>query len=643
MKKKELLKLPKIPSTKSMLEVAINDKEVSDGWGNKSYKYQTYYRAKAYGEILKVCIYERADVFAKVPRHEIYINKAKEKYLTFDNYTEKWKTAKINNLHLTGYKEQRRYYDSGTEKIITKYLQNGYERGYEAIYQFQEGIKANELRTKHRKITDKIDSVMELVPKLPKGFDEWIDVNAMEHSRYIYYEYSRNVIEGYCTYCKSIVPVKNPRHNKEGKCSRCKSDIEFKAAGRVGTIIDDGQVSIVQRTREGYIYRFFTIKRMLRNQEDIQTTKLETYRYIYNKEFDLIGKYEWEEFKSTGKYRWCEEESRGGWYARNHHCASALYTRNIKRVLKDSPLRYSALELLLKQQKEIKFDNFCKGYKEAPQIEYLIKLGLYKLTMELVRGRYSGKIIRRGKNINETLRINRQQLNQLIEIKGGILELEILQHAYIANVRLKNDQIEFLKSTSRSIRLMKFMRFTTPYKMIKYMKKEDKKQNFFMSDYYDYLEGCNEAGYDMRNEFILYPKNFRNAHDNLKIEVEEGKDQERDIELKEIAKELSWYEMRDENLAIIIPKTCKEIRNEGHTLKHCVARYIDRVVNRETNLLFLRKVSELDKPYYTIEIADEEVVQVRGSCNDDPTAEIEIFIEKFKKAKLNNERMKEAV
>ena len=44
----------------------------------------------------------------------------------------------------------------------------------------------------------------------------------------------------------------------------------------------------------------------------------------------------------------------------------------------------------------------------------------------------------------------------------------------------------------------------------------------------------------------------------------------------------------------------KEIEDEGRILSHCVGGYAERHAMGKLSIMFLRKVSEPDKPYYTV-------------------------------------------
>ncbi|MBR2492806.1 MAG: PcfJ domain-containing protein, partial [Paludibacteraceae bacterium] len=57
----------------------------------------------------------------------------------------------------------------------------------------------------------------------------------------------------------------------------------------------------------------------------------------------------------------------------------------------------------------------------------------------------------------------------------------------------------------------------------------------------------------------------------------------------------------DDEFLIRLPLKLSEIIKEGSSLNQCVGGYVDRHANGDTTILFLRKKSDKDKSFYTIE------------------------------------------
>ncbi len=77
---------------------------------------------------------------------------------------------------------------------------------------------------------------------------------------------------------------------------------------------------------------------------------------------------------------------------------------------------------------------------------------------------------------------------------------------------------------------------------------------------------------------------------------------------------------------IVLPRSVKEIMEEGHKLHHCIGTYVKSIVKRKCLVFFVRKVSEPDKPLCTVELNGAEVGQVSMFGNKAPTPQIKLFL-----------------
>ena len=82
---------------------------------------------------------------------------------------------------------------------------------------------------------------------------------------------------------------------------------------------------------------------------------------------------------------------------------------------------------------------------------------------------------------------------------------------------------------------------------------------------------------------------------------------------------------------IIYPINYIEIINEGIKLHHCVKSYIDAVVEGETIILFIRKNTDLENPFFTLEIKNQKIRQCHGfgNSNIDTIKTLSKFLKEF--------------
>lgn len=101
---------------------------------------------------------------------------------------------------------------------------------------------------------------------------------------------------------------------------------------------------------------------------------------------------------------------------------------------------------------------------------------------------------------------------------------------------------------------------------------------------------------------------------------------------KENQKIWAKYEFRDDNFIIIFPKIPEDLVREGIALNHCVKSYIEAVAKRKTNIFFLRKTEEINIPYITIELTNDNYIRQAHGINNseiDPNSAEYAFIKKW--------------
>ena len=153
--------------------------------------------------------------------------------------------------------------------------------------------------------------------------------------------------------------------------------------------------------------------------------------------------------------------------------------------------------------------------------------------------------------------------------------------------------------------------------------------------YRDYLSMCREAGYDMNKRSVLFPENCRAAHDEVQQHCRWLHTQKMRVNFAQaylaVNKKICY---RRKGLQIVCPSTPEDLVQEGKNLHHCVGSYAERVAKGQCLILFLRHTDEPEKPFYTIEVRGDQIQQVHGDHNSNPTPEVEQFIAQWKKRVL---------
>ena len=135
----------------------------------------------------------------------------------------------------------------------------------------------------------------------------------------------------------------------------------------------------------------------------------------------------------------------------------------------------------------------------------------------------------------------------------------------------------------------------------------------------------------MKNSFVLFPHKLKEAHDSAAKTLRDKHTAEQEKAIADSFDE--WqkrYQYQGKELMMIPPHSAKEIVDEGTALHHCVRRYVKKVAEKESVILFVRSVDEPDKSLCTVEVKDGQVTQARGFDNAEPPAQITAFIEQWK-------------
>ena len=97
------------------------------------------------------------------------------------------------------------------------------------------------------------------------------------------------------------------------------------------------------------------------------------------------------------------------------------------------------------------------------------------------------------------------------------------------------------------------------------------------------------------------------------------------------------YAFTAEDYTVVVPSCIEEIMLEGEHLHHCVGgseRYWERIERKESYVLFLRRTSDLQKSYYTLEIEPDGTIRQKRTMYDRQEADIEDakkFLKKWQK------------
>lgn len=499
-----------------------------------------------------------------------------------------------------------------------------------------------------------IDNIMHRVRKVPKSFENTVR-KTMSHSQYIFYDRKNNL--GTCSCCGSEMKLSELPKFKDketGKCPRCGEKIRYRSEvkrQRYNTY-DEGMAVLVQKhAYHVLIARYFQIKYDYNNSQIPKVTVQEVIRTIIDYDKHSVHDYEWYYYNRA--MRWCLPQSSMFHPNGFHHffLKGRLHKAGLAKELRTAGMN-TYLQGWEQINQFMKTDSakYCYMHIQYPEhlavnpiLEPITKYGFYNLVsnyMDRSRHSLTYQLDKDEKSIIKILRLkNRVQLREARDLNINSKELDIVQ--------MYNRTTDINRSVSEILRIgeeysgREESAFVLPdsrlRKLSKYLDRQipkNLKRNNLIADYFDYLRNCETLDYDMTSDFVLYPKNFKKAHDKSVVDVQSKQLEKEYNMIAELLPSMhDKYDFSNDDLLIKAPDSGQDIISEGQALHHCVGTYVSRVAKGNTVILFIRRKKAPDKPYVTVEVKNDKIVQVRGFSNKTPESDVSDFVEQFKRAK----------
>lgn len=172
-----------------------------------------------------------------------------------------------------------------------------------------------------------------------------------------------------------------------------------------------------------------------------------------------------------------------------------------------------------------------------------------------------------------------------------------------------------------------------------------------LSDYSDYLDQCRRLGLDVNRKEVAVPQNLRDLHrqysEELTRRANEKKAKKQAERAKKLAKDLPKlkrkYTYASSGLFIRPAEGPEDLLKEGCAQHNCVySCYTEQYLDRKTDILFVRKQSDPDQSYVTVEFKNGAVIQCRADHNRPAPPDVQEFMQAWL-AYLKSNRKAKAV
>lgn len=261
----------------------------------------------------------------------------------------------------------------------------------------------------------------------------------------------------------------------------------------------------------------------------------------------------------------------------------------------------------------IAFERICFAAAH-PWVEFVWKVGLHKLYGSIVQGKADLTQVRP--------QIIKSNVKTLLAFNAGPNGFYALRHLQRHKVKILDP--EFYGKFDKYVGNAKtFLRQFKTEIEIKYLYSQIKRGLSVQEvdscwyDYHSMLKTLN--GEAEVPEYLLYPKNLKEAHDETARRINDLKFAKENAKWKKVVSRLIKFEYinAEFGLEIIAPRKATDLTFEGSKLGHCVGGYIGRVLDGSTSILFLRKLECPEEPLGTVEFNNGQLIQCRGFQNKD--------------------------
>lgn len=553
-----------------------------------------------------------------------------------DDGSTAWRTSAFNHLDVNwSLSSKSAFYSSKDEECVRKYFKSD-KSGFLPLIIAQNAILEHRRLKRQRNRENRILDRMAGVKSLPRGLNGWIRRSVMPG--YFFYDYKRSRdITGVCSACGREVMLSGVKQGAKLVCPHCKKEIICKPRSRRGSNMYDRKTcQVLQRISNSELV-IRIIKVYYSYQDDIPDVQIyenarqfiyknpdgkicaEAYYYSYNNGF-LLTHWKKGERPKYSQWQECYEADTCG----------HVYTKNLQDELAGTPWKYCPVAQYYNNWHEpMESLPFLYAYLNHPRLEHLVKTGFYSLVSDIVYRYTCGNIDESQNRTHKILGVAAEDVDFLREIDVSIAALQIFQQYN----GIKNRQKLLLWQIENQVEynVLPILQHMTVHKAVKYLDSQYgflrlrktkygaqryKDMQELVTEYRDYLEMCRKLKYDLKNSFVKYPADLQKAHDKAAKSMKHKANAIMRREFAAVYKSIAGkYDFEKSGMKIVYPKNPDDLVKEGHALHHCIGGYVERVADRKCIILFLRQCSDLQHPYYTIEIQGNRVIQVRGVGN----------------------------
>ena len=561
---------------------------------------------------------------------------------------------------------------SSVNRLFTSdfYEDDNYKAFVEMLEEFESGIVSNStlqfsrilevLSAKIIQSRRRTDSSGRSTRKTP--YDRYLDMNLPEikveeiipklkiDSTYaMHYETSNRIkkVALYCHRCRHLWYKEYPEsaylYKNTEKCPVCGKVHEYGYVQSSPSCTSTSELSlydVLEDTKE-LIIRYFLYTFSVDFKGNVTDRITEYKRIFLSKEKTVVIENEDSKWKIIKKNATITDSPSKRQSGRYYYGATVVNTNEeLADIISRSDFKYSGLLEawgLVKAPEHIKplekpgtTDTHCylTAVIRHPGIEQIYKTGLIRVAKDIMYGNRDAEYIREKASVLEMLGISKQVFNIARAIDPTFRELRLLQSFWEADNSFDLEMYQKIKESGVEHCMQILIEIKHAYN-IKYADQLNYLKNCYdyqcilpaqtITIWRDYLKMAKDMNYRLSQSTYKYPSSLKKEHDKAVFAYKVVQDEKNKHTFMEQAEKNKFYEYEGKEFIVKVPRVPEDVVQEGSSLKHCVASYVERIRTGSTTVCFIRKKEDPDTSYFTVEICDGAIIQVKGYTNILPT------------------------
>lgn len=547
-------------------------------------------------------------------------------------------------------------------------------RWWEYVLRKQDNIVCRERNERERRKYERRQQALEdrkaNTPELPEAeLLEEADRFYFLRKHYLYYKKRGSYAQIACSKCGGVTEARwragmsyesqferhteEPREGKTGHCPMCGELGEYKCQGKV-RIYHNKTVYVFLGNRykeSGFVMRYIELSK----KWVLEICPGEKGDEMHGSYEELSGVEIARAYFEEGKQMQMDFHKHNPYYGKDFWDDCNLYgLANIKvgegpvlhqtyEEMEDTMFQYCGLKEYMAAVHNANPVDYLERYRELPQLEMIVKLGLIEVAKKLVESKWniSDLCLPQATRIDTFLRIRKDKVKLITKEKGNLTMLKILQAEKRLEQNWSEEQVRNLTEIQadytklytavQTMTVQKALNRIQKYAGCEYgtgCSRASAKLRHTAEIYFDYLAMRQTLGYNLENTVYQQPRDLEAAHNEMITESTaaevDKRLQEVSINYADIRKKYralrTRYYFEDNNFVIRPARSAEEIVMEGRILHHCVGgnNYLSKHNTGESIILMLRFKDRESEPYITVEIKEEKIIQWYGAHDKKP-------------------------